>query len=75
MVKVSNVEMPPDQWKYQIDTISWFPATLVVHTFRLRPEPGVNLTLNDTLAVVQNQRQHVSVWGPFEVPEFIYCER
>src|ERR1700690_708086 len=45
MVKVSNVELPPDQWVYQIDTISWFPATLVVRTFKFRPEPGINLSL------------------------------
>lgn len=74
VVKVSKAELPPDQWSFQVDTISWFPATLKVHTLRVRPEPGVNLTLQDTLAQVQKQHQHVGVWGPFEVPEFMYCE-
>lgn len=74
MLKVGKVELPPDQWTCQIDTISWFPATLKVHTLRLRPEPGVNLGLHETIAHVQKQHQHVSAWGPFEVPEFIYCE-
>jgi hypothetical protein len=74
MVKVSNVELPPDRWVVQVDTISWFPATLVVRTLRLRPERGVNLNLRDTLAVVQNQGQHVSVWGPFEMCQSSYCD-
>ncbi len=72
MVKVSNAELPPDQWVYQIDTISWVPASLHVRTFKLRPEPGANLSLKDTLAFVQSHHEHVSVWGPFEVPAFIY---
>ena len=74
MVKVSNAELPPDQWVYKIDTISWVPASLVVRTFKLRPEKGANLTLKETLAFVQNHHEHVSVWGPFEAPEHIYCE-
>ena len=74
MVKVSNVELPPEQWVYQIDTISWFPATLVVRTFKLRTEPGVNLSLHETIKVVQSHHEHVSVWGPFEAPVFMYRE-
>ena len=74
MVKVSNAELPPDQWIYRIDTISWVPASLVVRTFKLRPEKGANLTLQETLAFAQKYHEHVSVWGPFEAPEFIYCE-
>jgi hypothetical protein len=74
MVKVSNAESPPTEWKFQVDTISWYPATLVVHTFRFRSEPGVNLSLKETLDLVQKHREHVSVWGPCEVPEFMYTE-
>jgi hypothetical protein len=74
MVKVSNAELPPDRWVYQIDTISWVPASLVVRTLKLRPERGANLTLKETLAFAQKHHEHVSVWGPFEAPAFIYCE-
>jgi hypothetical protein len=74
MVKVSNAELPPEHWVYKIDTISWVPASLVVRTFKLRPEVGANLTLKETLAFAQKHQEHVSVWGPFETPEFIYCE-
>jgi hypothetical protein len=74
MVHVANAEQPPSQWAFQVDTISWFPASLVVHTFKLRSEPGINLDLQKTLAHVQRQGQHVSVWGPREVPQFMYCE-
>lgn len=74
MVKVGKLELPCDQRTFQVDTISWFPATLKVHTLRLHPETGVNLGLHETIARVHQQHQHVSVWGPFEVPEFMYCE-
>jgi hypothetical protein len=74
MIKVCNAEQPPAQWTYQIETISWFPASLSVHIFRLRPEAGANLGLQETLCVVQKQGQHISAWGPFEVPQSIYCE-
>ncbi len=74
MIRVNNAELPPERWTYQIDTISWYPASLKVHIFRLRTEPGVNLSLQKTLCVVQENGEHVSSWGPFEVPQSIYCE-
>ncbi|CAN5274453.1 hypothetical protein BH10PLA2_BH10PLA2_30510 [soil metagenome] len=74
IVKATNTELPPVEWKFQVDTISWYPATLVVHTLRFRAEPGVNLSLKETIDLVQQHREHVTVWGPCEVPEFMYVE-
>ena len=74
VVKVSNAELPAEKWCFQAETISWFPASLVVHTFKLRAEPGVNLDLQKTICHVQKQGQNVSVWGPREIPEFMYHE-
>lgn len=53
-------------------TISWLPATLVIRDLRLHPEPGVNLTLDQTLQLVTAQRQRVSLWGPYEVPPAVF---
>jgi hypothetical protein len=52
-------------------TISWLPATLDVRPLKLHPEPGVNLTLEETFAFMANARhpwlQRIAMWGPFEI--------
>ncbi len=51
--------------------ISWLPATLKVRAFKLHPEPGVNLTLHQTLRWCRDNRLCVYYWGPYEVdPRF-----
>jgi hypothetical protein len=58
-------------------TISWLPATLDIHASRLRPEPGVNLPLYDTLDLALSTRQNVAQWGPYECQPRLYeiaCE-
>ncbi len=47
-------------------TISWLPATLDIHPFAHRPEPGVNLTLRETLGYADRLGERVSLWGPYE---------
>lgn len=46
--------------------ISWLPATLDIHARRLRPEPGVNLPIPDTLDLATRTGQEISQWGPYE---------
>jgi hypothetical protein len=53
-------------------TISWLPATLDIKTLALRPEPGVNLTLQESLDWVQKDGQHVFLWGPYECRASVY---
>jgi hypothetical protein len=47
-------------------TISWLPATLRIHPLSVKPVPGVNLGLHETLAYVLGNRQRVLQWGPYE---------
>jgi len=71
-VKTSGED--PDHSKRHIDeifTISWMPADLKVRALRARPQEGVNLDLESTLAHAL-ERQRVSEWGPFEISPFIY---
>jgi hypothetical protein len=47
-------------------TISWLPATLNIRSSARHPEPGVNLTLRETLDYASRNGERVSLWGPYE---------
>jgi hypothetical protein len=59
----------PDANNYALyqHTISWLPQSLDVRTWTIIPEPGVNLDLYRTLDAVYHDREHVTVWGPFQI--------
>ncbi|WP_422928958.1 hypothetical protein [Singulisphaera sp. PoT] len=63
-----------DLRNYQVfqHTISWLPASLKVRVWALRPEPGVNLDLYNTLDFVARDGQSVAMWGPFEILGQVY---
>ncbi|MHB1423678.1 MAG: hypothetical protein ACYC3I_10890 [Gemmataceae bacterium] len=56
----------------EASTISWLPATLKIKPYRLHPEPGRNLTLEETLSWAAQHHMHVSEWGPYEIEEDYY---
>lgn len=64
----------PDISRYalEIHTISWLPASGIVKVFRPRPEPGVNATLEQTLAYVEHNHENIIMWGPFIVSRLVY---
>jgi hypothetical protein len=51
----------------EVHTISWMPATLDIHPWRFRPEPGRNLELHETVRMALGFREHVAMWGPYEI--------
>ncbi|WP_435018869.1 hypothetical protein TA3x_000858 [Tundrisphaera sp. TA3] len=51
----------------EVHTISWLPATLEVRVWAARPEPGVNLDLEASIAAVTAQGESITAWGPFEI--------
>lgn len=54
-------------------TVSWLPSTLRVRPLAVRPEPGVNLTLDQTFQWVSSFDGRVSAWGPYEIgPDRFY---
>lgn len=70
---VHTVEPGPGQVTIlDAHTISWLPATLDIRTLACHPEPGVNLTLQETLEYVRQNRERVSLWGPFECRTNVY---
>ncbi len=62
----------PSRYALQVHTISWLPQSLEVHVWRLWPEPGVNLDLDQTLEAVSSNRESVTMWGPFLIRKEVY---
>jgi len=48
-------------------TISWMPATLSIRTLSHSVEPGVNLNMYDSIRIMQEKGERVSMWGPYEM--------
>lgn len=59
--------------------ISWFPQSRTLRGLTLLPEPGINLTIEETFAHCRKYNMLVAVWGPYEIkPElyfYIDCRR
>jgi hypothetical protein len=63
-----------DKSKYQIEehTISWIAKTKEIVVARARPEPGVNLSLKESLELAAALEEKVSMWGPVEIKKELY---
>jgi hypothetical protein len=53
-------------------TISWLPTSLDVDITNLKPEPGTNFGLTETLRMARDQKLTVSAWGPFPIKQELY---
>lgn len=71
-VRASDCLGPPGGVSLESHVISWMPASMQVRTRALRPEPGVNLGLAETLDWALSTRQRVSLWGPFQIEKDLY---
>jgi hypothetical protein len=71
---VKAVGEGPDPANYSLEahSLSWVPASLDVHVWRPKPEPGANLSLEKTLEWVYSSNQNVTMWGPFLIRPIIY---
>jgi hypothetical protein len=52
--------------------ISWLPATGSIELARVRPEPGKNFGLVETLDWAAKYEARVSAWGPFRIEKALY---
>ncbi len=55
-------------------TISWLPVEMPVRPLRLRPQPGRNYGLYETLDIMTGYRPRLSLWGPWEISREWYCQ-
>jgi len=69
---VTFVRVPADGCVIEQNTISWMPATLFIKTFQPFVEPGVNLTMTESVEMARSYGERVSLWGPYEVPPGLY---
>jgi hypothetical protein len=53
-------------------TISWLPANLCIRTFALLPECGQNFDLDTTLHYTLENKERVSLWGPYRIDPELY---
>ncbi|MCI0699611.1 MAG: hypothetical protein L0241_00800 [Planctomycetia bacterium] len=66
MVKVTGCDGPGAPI-IEEQTISWMPATLDIHAWQFRVEPGVNLPLHFTIEEMYRNDERIAYWGPYEV--------
>jgi hypothetical protein len=69
---VRTVATPSGEMVASVDTVSWLPETKIVRPQALRPEPGKNLTLEETVELVQSNNGRISAWGPYEIDSYRY---
>lgn len=72
-VRAIGDDADPNHQALYAHTISWLPQTLDVRVWRARPEPGINLTLEQSLQTVYGSNQHVTMWGPFLITPDLYA--
>jgi hypothetical protein len=72
LVKVDDPPPGCSQASIEAHTISWLPRTLKIKPYRLRDEPGYNLTLEETLAWTAKNHMQIKEWGPFAITEDYY---
>ncbi len=57
----------------ETQTISWMPAALDIRAWSCHVEPGTNLEMHFTIQEMLRHREHIAVWGPYEVgPGLVY---
>jgi hypothetical protein len=53
-------------------TVSWSPASLLVRSMSVLPEPGVNLELHRTFQWAREEGLRVSMWGPYQIDRSLF---
>ena len=71
-VRVIQDDADPSHAQLFAHTISFYPADLEVRPFALTTEPGVNLDLPTTLALMRHNQASTTVWGPFLMRPEVY---
>ena len=64
--------MPGCSPEIEQHTISWMPSTLNIRTFNFAIEPGVNLSLHDSMKLALDDHDRISLWGPYEIPSGLF---
>jgi len=71
-VKATGEGNNKTKYKVEEHTISWIAQTKEIVVARAKPEPGVNLSLKESLVLATSLEEKVSMWGPFEIKKELY---
>jgi hypothetical protein len=55
-------------------TISWLPKDMPVKPLRIRPVPGRNYSLKETMSLFTTGKHEIGLWGPYEINEHWFRE-
>jgi hypothetical protein len=66
MVKATPDPRQADAFRLEVQTISWMPRNLIIRPLALRPECGVNLSLEATVRDCFCKGECICMWGPYE---------
>lgn len=58
--------------RFEAHTLSWLPVMVDNWFLRLRPEPGRNFSLAETLQLAESRELSLMRWGPFEITDSLY---
>jgi len=61
-----------DLARLEAHTLSWLPVEEDNRFLRLRPEPGRNFSLDETLQLAESRELSLMRWGPFEITDSLY---
>ncbi|NBQ52911.1 MAG: hypothetical protein EBU49_04955 [Proteobacteria bacterium] len=61
-----------DLARFEAHTLSWLPVMVDNRFLRLRPEPGRNFSLDETLQLAESRELSLMRWGPFEITDSLY---
>jgi hypothetical protein len=50
----------------EVHTISWMPASLIIHPYSTHVEPGTNLNLQQSIEEGLRHHEEIALWGPYE---------
>src|SRR5260370_26267569 len=56
----------------ELQTISWMPASLQIRTLSRRTEPGVNLAMHESIQIMLEKGEGVSMWGPYQMRPHVF---
>jgi hypothetical protein len=72
VVKATGEGKDRSKYKIEAHTISWIAKSKEVVLARTKPEPGINLSLQDSMRLAASFDEKVSMWGPFEIKKELY---
>ncbi len=64
----------PELVEVEQHTISWMPATLQIKPWRFHVEKGVNLDLHETIEIMRDDGERISMWGPYQLRAGAYAK-